>query len=59
MPTKPGNCINMVSFYYGLQIPNVITDAVILIIPLKEVVGLDLPANQKVGIALTCALWLL
>lgn len=49
----------MVSFYYGLQIPNVITDAVILIIPLKEVVGLDLPANQKVGIALTCALWLL
>lgn len=56
-PTKPGNCINLVSFYYGLQIPNVIIDAVILVLPLKEVFDLKLPKQQKWGVALTCMLW--
>jgi len=58
-PTIPGQCINLISFYYGLQIPNVITDFAILVLPLKEVSELRLPKEQKLGVAFTCALWLL
>lgn len=58
-PAMPGTCINLVSFYYGLQIPNVITDVAILILPTREVMSLDLPKRQKIGVALTCLLWLL
>lgn len=59
LPETPGNCINLISFYYGLQIPNVVSDAFILLLPLKEVADLQLPAKQKIGVALTCALWML
>ena len=59
MPTIPGQCINLISFYYGLQIPNVITDLAILILPLREVYALRLAKGQKIGVALTCAVWLL
>lgn len=58
-PMTPGSCINLVSFYYGLQIPNVVTDLAILILPIKEVIGLDLPKRQKIGVTLTCLLWIL
>ncbi|KAL1311812.1 hypothetical protein AAFC00_001891 [Neodothiora populina] len=58
-PEKEGTCINLISFYYGLQIPNVLTDLAILVLPLKEVAELRLPKQQKIGVGLTCALWTL
>lgn len=56
-PTQPGTCINLVSFYYGIQIPNVVTDVLVLLLPLREVQKLDLPLKQKLGVGLTCGLW--
>ncbi|PWY70796.1 integral membrane protein [Aspergillus sclerotioniger CBS 115572] len=60
-PTIPGGCINLAKFYYGLQIPNIATDAIILVLPMKHVWELQVPRSQKVmltGIFLLGALTL-
>ncbi|RAK99578.1 uncharacterized protein BO80DRAFT_119173 [Aspergillus ibericus CBS 121593] len=60
-PSIPGGCINLAKFYYGLQIPNIVTDAVILVLPMKHVWELQVPRSQKVmltGIFLLGALTL-
>ncbi|OJJ45261.1 hypothetical protein ASPZODRAFT_17481 [Penicilliopsis zonata CBS 506.65] len=46
-PTVPGGCIDLPKFYYGLQGPNIITDAVILIMPMKIVWDLPISRVQK------------
>lgn len=48
-PTLPGTCINIVSFYYGLQIPNIITDLLIIACPVREVLTLDLSKKMRLG----------
>ncbi|KAE8355444.1 hypothetical protein BDV28DRAFT_146119 [Aspergillus coremiiformis] len=47
-PLVPGRCINLSQFYYGLQIPNILTDAVILVMPLRVVWNLQVPKAQKI-----------
>lgn len=47
-PTIPGGCIDLAKFYYGLQIPNIVTDAVILVMPLRVVWELQMKRVQKV-----------
>lgn len=46
-PTVPGGCINLAQFYYGLQIPNIVTDAVIIAMPMKMVANLHISKTQK------------
>ncbi|KAF9890233.1 hypothetical protein FE257_006145 [Aspergillus nanangensis] len=46
-PEIPGGCINLAQFYYGLQIPNIVTDAVILAMPMRVVWNLHVPRMQK------------
>ncbi|KEQ59521.1 uncharacterized protein M437DRAFT_56656 [Aureobasidium melanogenum CBS 110374] len=58
-PWLDGRCIDLVPFYYGMQIPNVVTDVLILLLPLREVQRLDLPRQQKMGVAVTCLLWVI
>jgi hypothetical protein len=58
-PILPGKCIDLVPFYYGMQIPNVITDLLILLLPFNEIRRLDLPLNQKVGVFFTSFLWVM
>ena len=48
-PTTPGTCIDIVKFYYGLQIPNILTDLLIIVVPIREVMLLDLTKKLKVG----------
>ncbi|KAL4800665.1 hypothetical protein BDV19DRAFT_375366 [Aspergillus venezuelensis] len=48
MPDVEGGCIDLAKFYYGLQIPNIVTDAIILAMPLKVVWGLNMPKIQRV-----------
>ncbi|PWY87371.1 integral membrane protein [Aspergillus heteromorphus CBS 117.55] len=60
-PTVPGGCINLPQFYYGLQIPNIVSDAIILVLPMRPVWNLQVPRTQKVmltGIFLLGALTL-
>lgn len=56
---KYGKCIDLAPFYYGIQIPNVVTDLLILLLPFREVQRLKLPLKQKFGVALTCLLWIM
>lgn len=46
-PTIPGGCINLAQFYYGLQIPNIVTDAVIIAMPMKMVANLHISKTRK------------
>ncbi|KAI9653117.1 MAG: hypothetical protein M1831_006201 [Alyxoria varia] len=44
--TVEGTCINSYRYYYGLQIPNIITDFAILFLPFNEIYKLKLPWAQ-------------
>jgi hypothetical protein len=46
-PTVVGGCLDLAEFYYGLQIPNILTDAIILVMPMKVVWGLPISKTQK------------
>ena len=56
---KGGKCIDLVPFYYGMQIPNVITDLLILLMPINEIRRLELPWKQKMGVGLASFLWVM
>lgn len=48
-PTLEGSCINLIPFYYGLQIPNIVTDLLIIIVPIREILLLELTPKLKIG----------
>lgn len=43
-----GACMDIAPFSYGQQIPNILSDAIILVMPLKVVWTLPIPKSQKV-----------
>ncbi|PYH83563.1 integral membrane protein [Aspergillus uvarum CBS 121591] len=43
----PGRCIDPATFYYGQQIPNIATDVVLLVMPLKSVWALPISKTQR------------
>lgn len=48
-PQVEGTCIPIVPFYYGLQIPNILTDLLIIVVPIREVLRLQLNKRLKTG----------
>lgn len=50
-PKLPGGCMDLSRFYYGLQIPNIATDAIILFMPMHIVWGLPISRAQKMGLS--------
>lgn len=46
-PGVEGTCIDFPAFYYGIQIPNIITDIFIVVIPIREIFGLGFTKMQK------------
>ena len=48
-PMVEGTCIPIIPFYYGLQIPNIITDLLIIVVPIREVMRLQLNRKLKTG----------
>ncbi|EAW12405.1 putative integral membrane protein Pth11-like [Aspergillus clavatus NRRL 1] len=46
-PELEGTCIDSAKFYYGQQIPNILTDVVLLIMPIKVVWALQISKTQK------------
>ncbi|OOQ85542.1 integral membrane protein [Penicillium brasilianum] len=51
-PMIPGGCMDLGRFYYGLQIPNIVTDAIILVMPMHTVWGLPISKAQKTGLSI-------
>lgn len=50
-PMVEGGCMNLSKFYYGLQIPNIATDAIILLMPMHIVWNLPISKAQKLGLS--------
>ncbi|KAJ5218688.1 uncharacterized protein N7498_000787 [Penicillium cinerascens] len=50
-PELPGGCMDLSKFYYGLQVPNIATDAIILFMPMHVVWGLPISRTQKFGLS--------
>ncbi|CAG8947426.1 unnamed protein product [Penicillium salamii] len=50
-PMMEGGCMNLSKFYYGLQIPNIATDAIILVMPMPIVWKLPISKAQKTGLS--------
>jgi hypothetical protein len=48
-PRVEGTCIPIIPFYYGLQIPNIITDLLTIVVPIREVMLLQLNKRLKTG----------
>lgn len=48
-PQVEGTCIPIIPFYYGLQIPNIVTDLLIIVVPIREVMLLQLNKRLKTG----------
>ena len=48
----PGTCIDSVKFYWASATLNVITDLIVLILPIPLVWKLRIPTKRKVGISL-------
>lgn len=50
-PMMEGSCISLGKYYYGLQIPNILTDAIILVMPMYIVWNLQISKAQKLGLS--------
>ncbi|PWY78367.1 integral membrane protein [Aspergillus heteromorphus CBS 117.55] len=42
-----GSCMDTVSYYYGQQIPNILTDMVLLVMPMRSVWSLPISKRQR------------
>ena len=47
-PEVPGQCLSLVRFYYGLQVPNIATDLTILFLPLHPLRNIRCSPRQKI-----------
>ncbi|KAJ5360989.1 hypothetical protein N7541_001833 [Penicillium brevicompactum] len=50
-----GACLDPYKFYYGIQVPNILSDLILLIMPMHVVWSLPIPKSQK---ALLCGVFL-
>lgn len=46
-PSVEGACLDSAKFYYGIQIPNILSDLILLIMPMRVVWTLPIPKAQK------------
>ena len=47
-PEIPGKCIDQYKFFIGQATPNIVTDALLLVLPLWPVSKLQMPRTQKI-----------
>ncbi len=50
-PAVEGYCISQTEFFLGNAIPNIVTDLLILSLPLHDIMKLHLPRSQRISIA--------
>lgn len=49
-PADEGYCMNVVALYFATAIANIVTDAILLVIPAPLIMGLNMPRIQKIGV---------
>lgn len=47
---KTAKCLNITQFYLSAQITNVLIDVIVLLLPLRIVIPLQVPRRQKVSL---------
>ncbi|VUC24062.1 unnamed protein product [Clonostachys rosea] len=52
----PGNCRDIVSYWKGMSVPNIVTDAVMLFLPLPVIWNLQIQTKQKIALIFIFAL---
>ncbi len=58
-PQTPGVCFDLGQFYYGVQIPNIVTDVVILALPIRPILTLPISRSEKMVLSMIFGLGLL
>ncbi|RWA12357.1 hypothetical protein EKO27_g2747 [Xylaria grammica] len=51
LPLSPGKCINLKAFFYGNALPNILTDIIILSLPIRQVLKLQTGKANKLSIS--------
>lgn len=46
-------CIKPTPYYVGVAVPNIATDIVLLALPVRMILGLQLSTGQKIGLTAT------
>lgn len=49
-PSLPGTCIDMRALVFGNAVPNIVTDVIVLILPIHQVVRLQLSKLKKLSL---------
>lgn len=49
-PASEGRCLNVVALYLATAIANIITDAILMVIPIPLILSLNMPKLQKPGV---------
>ena len=50
--TLPGTCLNVTAFWYTNAITNIVSDIIIVTLPIPAFISLQVPRRQKIGAAL-------
>ena len=46
-PSISGSCVDLTSFYYGMQIPNIVTDTLLIVCPVHMIMSLDINWKRR------------
>ncbi|ETN44725.1 uncharacterized protein HMPREF1541_10395 [Cyphellophora europaea CBS 101466] len=49
-PMIPGKCLNIKALFIGNAVPNILTDAVMVVLPIPPVLKLRLPLSQRIAV---------
>ena len=49
-PSLPGHCTNLEEYFIGQAVPNVVTDFVLLLLPVPLLLGLHVARPEKVAL---------
>ncbi|KAK9774331.1 putative Integral membrane protein [Seiridium cardinale] len=50
IPVTEGSCINAVALYFATAIANIITDVMVMVLPIPLILKLQMPKWQKIGV---------
>ncbi|KAH8200524.1 hypothetical protein TruAng_005301 [Truncatella angustata] len=50
IPATEGSCINVVALYFATAIANIITDVMVMVLPIPLIMCLHMPKWQKIGV---------
>jgi hypothetical protein len=59
IPSTPGHCINVGATWYAVAALAITTDIALIILPVREVLKLNLPKTQKIALVMLFGLGIL